>query len=238
MKCKRCAGKATVQLRSHNAAFCKPCFLFFFQRNVERSIARERMFTHDERMLVAVSGGKDSLALWDTLIELGYRTEGLYLGLGIGAYSAASQEKVERFAAARGLGVRIVPLEDEAGRARDPHGRRGDASSAVRGLRHLQAPLLRSRGARRRLRRARDRAQPRRRGGAAPRQRRCTGSCRTSPSSSRSSCRRTRGSCARCGRSTGRANTRARRTRSCAASTTSSRSARTATARPSSSTRT
>jgi uncharacterized protein (TIGR00269 family) len=114
MKCRRCAEKATVQLRSHNSAFCRPCFIFFFQRNVERAIEREKMFTRDERILVAVSGGKDSLALWDTLIDLGYRTEGLYLGLGIGAYSEASQQKAERFAADRGVCLQVVALEDEA----------------------------------------------------------------------------------------------------------------------------
>ncbi|MBI3768973.1 MAG: adenine nucleotide alpha hydrolase family protein [Deltaproteobacteria bacterium] len=113
MKCKRCAAKATVQLRSHNTAFCKECFVFFFQRNVERSIERERMFTREEPVLVAVSGGKDSLALWDTLVTLGYRTEGLYLGLGIGAYSAASQRKAEAYAAARDLPLRIMRLEEE-----------------------------------------------------------------------------------------------------------------------------
>ena len=41
-------------------------------------------------MLVAVSGGKDSLALWDMLLDLGYDADGLYLGLGIGDYSDAS----------------------------------------------------------------------------------------------------------------------------------------------------
>ena len=35
-------------------------------------------------VLVAVSGGKDSLALWDVLVELGFRTTGLHLSLGIG----------------------------------------------------------------------------------------------------------------------------------------------------------
>src|SRR5499426_2352133 len=114
MKCKRCAAKATVQLRSHNTAFCKECFVFFFHRNVERSIERERMFTPDERVLVAVSGGKDSLALWDTLISLGYQTEGLYLDLGIGDYSSQSREKVERFARLSQLPLRIVSLAEEA----------------------------------------------------------------------------------------------------------------------------
>ncbi len=112
MKCKRCAEKATVQLRSHNTAFCKPCFVFFFQRTVERSIARERMFSHEERILVAVSGGKDSLALWDVLVELGYETEGLYLGLGIGPYSEASESKARAFAERRGLRLQVVPLDE------------------------------------------------------------------------------------------------------------------------------
>ena len=47
------------------------------------------MFEPADRILVAVSGGKDSLALWDVLLELGYRADGLYLGLGIGEYSDA-----------------------------------------------------------------------------------------------------------------------------------------------------
>jgi uncharacterized protein (TIGR00269 family) len=50
---------------------------------------------------VAVSGGKDSLALWDVLLRLGYQAGGLYIDLGIGDYSAASRDKVERFAAQR-----------------------------------------------------------------------------------------------------------------------------------------
>ncbi len=112
MKCTRCRARAEVQLRAHNAAFCRPCYLFFFRRQVERAIATERMLAPGERLLVAVSGGKDSLALWDVLAELGYEPEGLYLGLGIGEYSDRSREKAEAFAHARGLRLRVVSLED------------------------------------------------------------------------------------------------------------------------------
>ena len=85
-----------------------------FRRHVERAIASERMFTKTERLLVAVSGGKDSLALWDVLADLGYDTTGLYVGLGIGAYSEESHGKTVAFAARRGLPLRVVALEDEA----------------------------------------------------------------------------------------------------------------------------
>jgi uncharacterized protein (TIGR00269 family) len=113
MKCTRCKTKAEVHLRAHNSAFCRPCYLLFFRRQVERAIAAEHMFTHGERLLVAVSGGKDSLALWDVLAGLGHATTGLYLGLGIGAYSDRSRERVEAFAAARGLPLRVISLADE-----------------------------------------------------------------------------------------------------------------------------
>ena len=49
-------------------------------------------------MLVAVSGGKDSLGLWQLLRELGYDADGLYVGLGIGEYSDRSGEYARAFA--------------------------------------------------------------------------------------------------------------------------------------------
>ena len=78
-------------------------------------------------MLVAVSGGKDSLALWDVLIETGYRTAGLYLDLGIFDYSVESKAKCEAFAAARGqkLTSSAVAERGGCGHPRGPEGRRG-----------------------------------------------------------------------------------------------------------------
>jgi uncharacterized protein (TIGR00269 family) len=113
MKCTRCKAPAEVELRQHNAGFCRGCFIFYFQRQVERAIDKEHMFARDEAVLIAVSGGKDSLALWDVLITLGYQTTGLHLSLGIGAYSDQSTAKTVAFAAARDLPLITVPLADE-----------------------------------------------------------------------------------------------------------------------------
>jgi uncharacterized protein (TIGR00269 family) len=73
------------------------------------------MFRRDDRVLVAVSGGKDSLALWHALTKLGYRADGMYIRLGIGAYSRRSQEKSEAFAALHGLTLHQVDLEGDEG---------------------------------------------------------------------------------------------------------------------------
>lgn len=113
MKCTRCKAPAEVQLRAHNSNFCRPCFIFFFQRQVERAIEKEKMFTRDEPVLVAVSGGKDSLALWEVLDGLGFRTTGLHLSLGIGTYSDVSTTRTAEFATARGLPLITVPLAEE-----------------------------------------------------------------------------------------------------------------------------
>lgn len=113
MKCTRCRERAEIKLRQHNASFCRDCFIPFVRRQVERSIAKQKMFEPDEHILVAISGGKDSLALWDILIDLGYRTTGLHLSLGIGAYSDRSTEKAVAFAEARGLPMITISLRDE-----------------------------------------------------------------------------------------------------------------------------
>jgi len=63
MKCRKCGEPAVLELRRHNAAFCAPDFLEFFRNQVREAIRKHRMFTKDELVLVAVSGGKDSLAL-------------------------------------------------------------------------------------------------------------------------------------------------------------------------------
>lgn len=113
MKCTRCREPAEVHLRAHNSAFCRSCFLFFFRRRVQKAIEREAMLEGCSRVLVAVSGGKDSLALWDVLAESGHATVGYHLALGIGSYSEHSLEQTRRFAAARGLELHVDALADE-----------------------------------------------------------------------------------------------------------------------------
>jgi len=115
VKCTRCRGHAIIELRRHNAAFCAPDFVDFFRNQVREAIRKYRMLTRDERVLVAVSGGKDSLALWDVLIDEGYDTTGLYLDLGIFEYSVESKAKCETFAGARGVPLVISRVEDEVG---------------------------------------------------------------------------------------------------------------------------
>jgi uncharacterized protein (TIGR00269 family) len=67
--------------------------------------------------MVAVSGGKDSLSVWDILNDLGFTTRGLYIDLGIDGFSETSREAVRRFAAERGLPWSAYRLDQELGYA-------------------------------------------------------------------------------------------------------------------------
>ncbi|MGZ6996264.1 MAG: ATP-binding protein, partial [Acidimicrobiia bacterium] len=115
MKCRRCRAPAVIDIRRHNAAFCRDCFLHHCREQVRKAIDEHDMFQPEDRILVAVSGGKDSLALWDLLVELGYDADGVYLGLGIGEYSEESGHYVRPFAHERGLKLHEVDLPSDHG---------------------------------------------------------------------------------------------------------------------------
>ncbi|HEX9506568.1 MAG TPA: tRNA(Ile)-lysidine synthetase [Acidimicrobiia bacterium] len=110
-----CKGPAVVDVRRHNAAFCRDHFLHHCEEQARRAIDSHDMFTAGERVLVAVSGGKDSLALWEILVRLGYDADGLYLGLGIGNYSDESGKYARAYAGRLGRHLVEVDLTAEYG---------------------------------------------------------------------------------------------------------------------------
>ena len=116
MRCIKCRGKASVELRRHNSAFCSPHYLEFVQNQLRRNVKRLQMFGSEDRILVAVSGGgEDSLALWDLLLAEGYSAAGLYIHLGIGEYSVRSAEATRKFAQFRSAELIEFSLEEKLG---------------------------------------------------------------------------------------------------------------------------
>ena len=117
--CTVCRGPAAIEEPRHRSAWCPSHFVDHVQGQVRKAIDKSvaghegRMFSYADRLLVAVSGGKDSLALWDALLDLGYRADGLYVGLGIGGYSQRSEEICREFAAERAepRGARLLTVD-------------------------------------------------------------------------------------------------------------------------------
>jgi uncharacterized protein (TIGR00269 family) len=120
MKCSKCGGLAVINLRQHRLRLCAEHFVEWFVRLTQRTIETYKMFAPEDKVLVAVSGGKDSLALWDVLLTLGYQAEGMYIGLGIDEgieYSHKSLGFCRRFVAEHhpNAVLHVVDVESEYG---------------------------------------------------------------------------------------------------------------------------
>jgi uncharacterized protein (TIGR00269 family) len=101
-------------MRQHKLALCKDHYLEWFINQTERMIEKYKLLSRDKRILVAVSGGKDSLALWDVLRRLNYAVDGLYISLGIDggtSYSDKSRRFCEEFAKNNELNLHIIVVD-------------------------------------------------------------------------------------------------------------------------------
>lgn len=99
MKCRKCNKPAVINLRQHKMALCAAHFLDWIPDQTQRFIKKYQMFTPHDKILVAVSGGKDSLSVWDILLRLGYQADALTIQLGIDEglnYSVESHRCIEK----------------------------------------------------------------------------------------------------------------------------------------------
>jgi len=115
-KCRRCGEPAKVEVARANAAFCADCFLRYVRNQVTKAIEEQKMFSPSDKLLVCVSGGKDSLALWDMLLDMGYDATGYHIVLWTGEeYANESRVMCERFAERRAAQLVVTDLKADEG---------------------------------------------------------------------------------------------------------------------------
>ena len=94
MVCRKCKKKkAVINIRAYRLPLCDECYPAWFVDRTRKVIKEFSLLKKEDRILTAVSGGKDSLSLWYTLCKMGYNADGLYIHLGIDGYSDRSLEK-------------------------------------------------------------------------------------------------------------------------------------------------
>ena len=91
VKCSFCNNSAVYISRISGKAYCKKHFLQYFDKKVRRTIRKYKMFNEKEHIIIAVSGGKDSLALLHYLNKLSkrvpsWRITALLIDEGISGY--------------------------------------------------------------------------------------------------------------------------------------------------------
>ncbi len=93
-------------------ALCKEHLIAHVEDTVARTIKEYDLFTKQDRIAVAVSGGKDSLSLLYILKKLGYDVTGLAVDEGISPYRDTTLEDLRQFCTALAIPYRIVSFAE------------------------------------------------------------------------------------------------------------------------------
>lgn len=105
-------------MRQHRLIFCREHYLEWFINQTQEIIDHNHFFSKSALILVAVSGGKDSLSLWHVLNALGYNVQGVHINLGIDAdtsYSDKSEQAAREFANKLNLSLKVINLASTIG---------------------------------------------------------------------------------------------------------------------------
>jgi uncharacterized protein (TIGR00269 family) len=85
------------------------------EKEVARAVGKYGLIGEGDRVVVALSGGKDSTSVLYILKKLGYDVRGLMIDLYLGKWSDVHRENMERFCAANDISLTVVDLKKEMG---------------------------------------------------------------------------------------------------------------------------
>ncbi len=91
---------------------CREHFLKIFSRRVDKILKKYRV---SREIWVALSGGKDSMALLHYLWSKGYKVTGYHINLGIDGYSKHVENMVRRYAGELEVPLVVTDLRQEHG---------------------------------------------------------------------------------------------------------------------------
>ncbi|MEM4315988.1 MAG: TIGR00269 family protein [Nitrososphaerota archaeon] len=110
-------GRAVYRRPYSGETFCRRCFIEAFEKRVMRTVSAYKMFRRNDRIAVAVSGGKDSLALLQVLakIERRYPDASLFavtVDEGIEGYRTESVANAVAVAERLDIPIHVVTFEE------------------------------------------------------------------------------------------------------------------------------
>ena len=90
-------------------------FIKSFEERVEKTIKEYDLLSKDDKVIVAVSGGKDSTTALYILHKLGYIVEGMIIDQLLGEYSKKNLSNIQNFCKDLGIKLHVVHMRDEYG---------------------------------------------------------------------------------------------------------------------------
>jgi len=85
------------------------------EKEVVKTIKKYNLISRGDKVIVALSGGKDSTSILYILKKLGYDVEGLMIDLYLGQWSEIHKNNMKKFCKENGVPLTIVDLKEELG---------------------------------------------------------------------------------------------------------------------------
>ncbi|MEM4330712.1 MAG: TIGR00269 family protein [Candidatus Pacearchaeota archaeon] len=85
------------------------------EKKVKETIKKYNMFSKRDKVLVALSGGKDSTSILFILKKFGYKVEGIMINLHLGEWSEIHKKNMKNFCKENKIPFHLVDLKKETG---------------------------------------------------------------------------------------------------------------------------
>ena len=115
--CKQCESKPVYEL-TNKRKFCERCFCRFFEKKVFKAMRKYRMFSAKDRVAVACSGGKDSMAVLHILHKIAKKGRKKITALAVEEGTEQRKKllkKLEKYCKDSKIQLKIISFKKEYG---------------------------------------------------------------------------------------------------------------------------
>ncbi len=120
-KCSHCKNTVVIKRSYSGEILCSECFEKNIEKNIYKTISKYKMLNPHDKIIVALSGGKDSISLLYNLIKIQERTYNsepiiaLMIDEGIKGYRKNSIEKAKDFCKIYDIEHKIISFKEKIG---------------------------------------------------------------------------------------------------------------------------
>ena len=120
-KCSHCKNVVVIKRNYSGETLCTKCFEKNIEKNIYKTISKYKMLNPHDKIIVALSGGKDSISLLYNLIKIQERTYNsepiiaLMIDEGIKGYRKNSIEKAKDFCKIYDIEHKIISFKEKIG---------------------------------------------------------------------------------------------------------------------------
>ena len=120
-KCSHCKNTVVIKRSYSGEILCPECFEKNIEKNIYKTISKYKMLNPHDKIIVALSGGKDSISLLYNLIKIQERTYNsepiivLMIDEGIKGYRKNSIEKAKDFCKIYDIEHKIISFKEKIG---------------------------------------------------------------------------------------------------------------------------